>query len=177
VWTVTFAGTAVPVRRSKGLEDLVTLLLRPGADVAALDLATGAGATLTSADQEDLHAPGDLGDVVDAQARAAYAARIRRLQADLDEADSDGDAARSARLQHELDELTTHLAGAYGLHGPRRSGDPAERARAMVTARIRAAMAKVEQAHPTLGRHLRHSISTGRFCSYRPDDPVRWTVA
>jgi hypothetical protein len=45
-----------------------------------------------------------------------------------------------------------------------------------VTARIRAAIAKVGEAHPPLGRHLSHCIRTGRFCSYRPDEPVGWTI-
>ena len=177
VWTVTFASSTAPVRRSKGLEDLAVLLARPGQDVPALDLAGRAGAaTATAVAAEDLHEPGDLGEVVDATARTAYAARIRELQAELDDADAAGDPVRGERLQAELDVLTRHLAAAYGLHGPRRAGDPAERARAAVTARIRAAVAKVGGAHPALGKHLRHSVRTGRFCRYRPDEPVSWTI-
>jgi predicted ATPase len=176
VWTVAFAGTTAPIRRSKGLEDIAELLARPGQEVAALDLASGQGATVSSSPREILHEPGDLGEVADAAARAAYAARIEQLQSALDDADGSGDAERGSRLQAELDELTRHLAAAYGLHGPRRAGDPAERARAAVTARIRAAIGKVAGAHPALGRHLERSIRTGRFCSYRPDDPVVWTI-
>jgi predicted ATPase len=177
LWTVIFHGTSAPVRRSKGLEDIAVLLARPGQDVPALDLASGGGVAASASMGEDLHEPGDLGEVVDATARAAYSARIKELQSALDDADAAGDAERGARLQAELDELTRHLAAAYGLHGPRRAGDPAERARAAVTARIRAAIAKVGEAHPPLGRHLSHSIRTGRFCSYRPDEPVAWTIA
>ena len=176
LWTVTFDGTTAPVRRSKGLEDIAVLLARPGQDVPALDLASGGGVAAAAPTGENLHEPGDLGEVVDATARAAYAARIKELQSALDDSDAAGDAERGARLQEELDELTRHLAVAYGLLGPRRAGDPAERARAAVTARVRAAIAKVREAHPSLGRHLNRSIRTGRFCSYRPDDPVAWTI-
>ncbi|HEU4489333.1 MAG TPA: hypothetical protein VFR74_00545 [Jiangellales bacterium] len=176
LWTVTFDGTTAPVRRSKGLEDIAVLLARPGQDVPALDLASGGGVAAAAPTGENLHGPGDLGEVVDATARAAYAARIKELQSALDDSDAAGDAERGARLQEELDELTRHLAAAYGLHGPRRAGDPAERARAAVTARVRAAIAKVREAHPSLGRHLNRSIHTGRFCSYRPDEPVAWTI-
>jgi predicted ATPase len=176
VWTVTFDGTTAPVRRSKGLEDIAVLLARPGQDLPALDLASGGGVVTSAPAGEDLHESGDLGEVVDATARAAYAARIKELQSALDDADAARDAERGALLQAELDELTRHLAAAYGLHGPRRAGDPAERARAAVTARIRAAIAKVGEAHPPLGRHLSHCIRTGRFCSYRPDEPVGWTI-
>ena len=45
-----------------------------------------------------------------------------------------------------------------------------------MTARIRAAIGKVDQAHPALGRHLERSVRTGRFCSYKPEEPVAWTV-
>ena len=44
------------------------------------------------------------------------------------------------------------------------------------TARIRDVIAKIERLHPSLGRHLRQSIRTGVFCSYRPDEPPAWHV-
>ena len=119
---------------------------------------------------------GDLGDQIDAQARAAYTARIQELQSELDNADAAGDDERGARAQQELDFLISELSAAYGMRGPRRAGDPAEKARSAVTARIRAAIAKIRDAHPELARHLRNSIHTGRFCSYRPDDATRWRV-
>lgn len=182
LWRVTYAGTTVHVPALKGVADLAVLLDRPGREVPALDLAAARGDRLDPRDGVNgeepgtLSAPGDLGETVDAQARAAYAARIRQLQRDLDDADAAGDPARAVAAQLELDALTEHLAAAYGLRGARRSGDPAERARAAVTARLRAALAKVREVHPQLGRHLDRSIRTGRFCSYHPDDPVVWTV-
>ena len=118
----------------------------------------------------------DLGEQLDARARAAYTARIRELQDELDGADAAGDPERAARYQNELDFSARELSTAYGLHGPRRAGDPAEKARSAVTARIRAAIGKVDQAHPALGRHLERSVRTGRFCSYQPEEPVAWTV-
>ena len=124
----------------------------------------------------DFRAPGDLGEQIDAPARSAYAARIRELQRDLDDADTVGDAERGARAQAELDFLTRELSSAYGLRGPRRTGDPAERARAAVTARIRVALAKIRDAHGDLGRHLDRSIITGRFCGYRPEQPAKWVI-
>jgi hypothetical protein len=55
-------------------------------------------------------------------------------------------------------------------------GDPAERARSTVTARIRDALRRIERAHPELAHHLRRSVHTGVYCSYRPEDPVDWTL-
>jgi predicted ATPase len=176
LWQVSYAGREVHLPDLKGLADLAVLLTRPGREVAALDLATATAPGGRSGAVEDLAGVGDLGERLDASARAAYAARIRELQSDLDEADAAGDAERGSRVQAELDFLTRELSAAYGLHGPRRTGDPAEKARAAVTARIRAALAKIREVHPVLGRHLDRSIITGRFCSYRPEEDTRWTV-
>ena len=185
LWQVTYAGTTVHLPDLRGLRDLAVLLAQPGREVAALDLATpampAAGSerqrTALAAEREGaLGAPADLGEQLDAQARAAYTARIRELQDELDAADAAGDPDRAARYQDELDFIARELSAAYGLHGPRRAGDPAEKARSAVTARIRAAIGKVELAHPALGRHLERSVRTGRFCSYEPDEPVHWTV-
>ncbi len=183
LWQVSFAGTTVHVPDSKGMRDLAVLLAHPGREVAALDLATMTGAAPHGAPRQaatgtgDLQPPGDLGDRIDAQARAAYTARIRELQAELDDADRDGDVDRGARVSAELDFLTRELAGAYGMRGPRRAGDPAEKARSAVTARIRSAIAKVDQADPAAGAHLARSVHTGRFCSYRPEHPTIWRVS
>jgi hypothetical protein len=49
-----------------------------------------------------------------------------------------------------------------------------ERARKAVTMRIATAVRAIESVHPELARHLRNSVSTGRFCGYRPDRPVTW---
>ncbi|MGH9281609.1 MAG: hypothetical protein ACRD0S_01595, partial [Acidimicrobiales bacterium] len=75
------------------------------------------------------------------------------------------------------DALLAQLSGGVGLGGrARRAGSSAEKARVTVTRRIRDAMARVEAAHPELGRHLRHSVRTGAFCAYDPVTPVSWEL-
>ncbi len=51
-----------------------------------------------------------------------------------------------------------------------------ERARVAVTKRIKAALKKIPEHHPSLGHHLATCIKTGRSCSYTPDpeQPVAW---
>jgi len=62
------------------------------------------------------------------------------------------------------------LARAVGLGGhDRRAASHAERARLNVTRAIRAAMANLARANPSLGRHLASTIRTGRYWSYTPD--------
>jgi len=71
-----------------------------------------------------------LGEVVDAQALAAYRRRLAGIEAELDEADEWGDAARGALLTAEREALLAEISGATGLGGrPRMSGSSAERAR------------------------------------------------
>jgi AAA ATPase domain len=162
-WSLAWAGRTARVSDSKGMRDLAYLLARPGQEVPALDLAGRAG--------------GDLGQVIDARARAAYKARLAELEATLAEADAAGDAERARRAEAERDALVEQLAAAYGLGGrSRRAGAPAERARSAVTWRIRAALRRVDEVHPQLARHLRRSVRTGTFCSYDPDEPVDWVL-
>jgi hypothetical protein len=179
VWTLAYRGREVRMRDSKGLRDLHALLASPGTAVAALDLAAAAGGQRpgVSDGADGLHAPSDTGEVIDAQARAAYRQRLRELEQAAAEADAAADIERSARVAAERDALVEALTGAYGLGGRvRRSGSAAERARTAVTARIKDAIRRIGDAHPDLGRHLARSVRTGTFCVYEPDQPVRWSL-
>jgi hypothetical protein len=66
----------------------------------------------------------------------------------------------------------TELAG----HG---DGDAAslERARLAVTKAIKIVLARIDVAHPGLGRHLRATVRRGYYCTYLPDPrtPIAWT--
>jgi len=167
VWAVAFAGRQTQIRDSRGMRDLARLLTQPGRPVAALDLAAPAGSP----------SQGSLGEVIDAQARAAYRVRLAELESELGAADAAGDIGRSARMQAERDALIEQLSAAYGIGGrARRTGGSAERARTAVTGRIRDAIRRLEAASPELGRHLSRAVRTGAFCVYDPDPPVRWDV-
>jgi hypothetical protein len=121
-------------------------------------------------------AAADTGEVIDAQARAAYRDRLRELEEAAAEADAAADTGRSARIAAERDALVEALTQAYGLGGRfRRAGSDAERARTAVTARVKDAIRRIGEAHPDLGRHLARSVRTGTFCVYDPDQPTRWS--
>ena len=77
----------------------------------------------------------------------------------------------------ELDALVEQLSEAFGLGGrSRTTGSSAERARTAVTYRVRAAIRKLDQVHPDLGRHLANSVRTGTWCAYRPETQTSWTI-
>ncbi|WP_339133624.1 AAA family ATPase [Streptomyces sp. f51] len=178
LWHLVYAGREARLPDSKGLRDIAVLLGRPGIPVPATDLAAPggtAGDVGTSAG--DLHAPGDLGEVIDATARAAYRRRLRELEGEAEAADASGDAVRSRRIAEERDALVRQLSAAYGIGGRvRRAGSPAERARTAVTARVRAAVRRVAAAHPQLGRHLETAVRTGTLCVYEPETPPAWRL-
>jgi len=182
-WTLHYQGRHARLRNTKGLRDLAVLLAAPAREFAAVELAAERSVTARSAAPaadvaaSELHEPGDLGEVVDAQARAAYRGRLLELDEQEAEADARGDQQRSIALAAERDALLAQLSAAYGLGGrARRAGHPAERARTAVTARIRDALRRIEAAHPELGAHLRQSVSTGTFCRYRPEPPTTWRL-
>jgi tetratricopeptide (TPR) repeat protein len=187
-WTVCFERSVVRLKDSKGLRHLARLLANPGREFHAADLEAAEGqpgqaAPLESralGDPSELEVRPDLGDageLLDAQAKAAYKARLVELQAELDEAEHFNDLARAAKASAERDFLVGELARAVGLGGrDRRAASHAERARLNATRAIRAAMANLARANPSLGRHLSSTIRTGRYCSYTPDPrvPITW---
>lgn len=166
VWELRYRGRAVTVRATKGIADLARLFAANGTEIHCLDLADARVADAST------------GEVIDAAARRAYEQRIRDLQATIEEAEADNDVGRAEHAQVELDTLVDHLVAATGRSGrTRRAADSAERARSAVTQRIRSTIRRIEQLHPELGRHLRASVVTGLYCSYRPEQPTTWAVS
>ena len=161
VWLLEIGGVIAHLPHHKGLADLAVLLARPGEEVSALELIGGAP---------------QLGSdpVLDQTAKAAYRARLAELD---DEMRTTGDVTHLDALESERDAILDELASATGLGGrSRRLGDPGERARSTVTARIRDVLRRLDVVHPALAEHLRASVRTGRRCSYRPDSPVDWSL-
>ena len=159
--------SAIPARR--GFEHLYALLEQPGTEVPALRLAGGA---------ETVEQAG-LGEVVDAQALAAYRRRLAEIDSELDEADARGDAAQGAELTAERDALLAEVSAATGLGGrPRTSGSGAERARVTVRKAIATALDAIHGADPVVARHLTTHVRTGLRCCYEPDPdaPVEWRL-
>jgi hypothetical protein len=166
-WAFTFDGTTARVRHAKGIADLAVLLANGPREVHVRTLEGVDGAPATAAQP-----------ALDDTAVAAYRARVRDLEAELDDADRRADDERSSRLAAERDAIVEELTRGLGLGGRRRSAgsDPDERLRKAVSARVRASIDRLEALHPALGLHLRHAVRTGYWCSYAPERPVTWHV-
>ncbi|HEY7134311.1 MAG TPA: AAA family ATPase [Acidimicrobiia bacterium] len=176
VWRVSFHEHTALVDDRKGLRDLAYLLHHPRREVHVLDLVGSDRANpgdRTRLETEPVLVRGD--ELLDAQARRAYEARIVELDVDLSEAELAGDGELAARARAERDLLTDELARALGLGGrARQTPDAGERARQAVRARIRDAVRTLRRVHPSLAAHLEHSVRTGYFCCYEPEEPVTW---
>lgn len=179
VWRLRYEGVTATLKDSKGLRDLARLLTTPGEPVHVSELIAGSPSPRQrSAAPEDglTSTTGPVGDpVLDRAARDAYRRRIEDLREEIADAERCNDPARETRAREELDLLTAELGRAFGLGGrPRTLGDPVERARKAVAARIREAITRIGQAHPDLGVHLDRSVRTGTVCVYQPERPLRW---
>ena len=182
-WSVEFDGHTARVRDLKGMRYLARLLADPGREFHVLDLvATEAGSTAIHGGQAASGSDsvvGDMGELLDAQARTAYRRRLAEIDADIDQAQTIADTQRMAQAATERDFLMRELSRAFGLGGrTRRAGSASERARAAVTRALRTAMARIDTHHPALGDHLDRAVHTGTYCSYQPDPriPTTWQL-
>jgi hypothetical protein len=187
---VAYNDDVVRLKDSKGLRQIALMLAQPGREFPVTELE----ALVSGPADADRPAPsragdhgelglradtGDAGELLDAEAKAAYKARLDDLQEEIDEAEAFNDAERAEQARTEREFLVRELARAVGLGGrDRRAASHAERARLNATRAIRSAMANLAREHPVLGQHLAATIKTGRYCSYTPDPrtPVAWAL-
>jgi hypothetical protein len=182
-WTVAYEGSTVRVRDAKGMRYLARLLADPGREFHALDLVGHSVRQATTVKPTEAGmSVGEIGDAgvrLDAEAKAAYLARLRELEEEASEAEAWNDGERTARAQQEIAFLTDELKSAVGLGGrDRREASAAERARLSVTRAIRSAIVRIGEQHAALGGHLDATIHTGTYCSYLPDPrvPTAWEL-
>jgi hypothetical protein len=168
-WTVALEGQRVRVGDLVGMRYLSELLTRPGQVIAAVTLASHGSVPRSTTPQE----------VLDDEARAAYAARAHELTGELAEAEADNDIGRAERLRLEMDALVDELESATGLGGRSRTfNDPVERARTSVRKAIKRAIDVIDDANPAIAEILRSTVGTGTSCVYTPDPrrPVTWST-
>lgn len=180
--TVEFLDREVVVRDLTGHRALGRLLEVPGRHISAIDLVEAHPGRASPFDHGELtsrRGPDAGLPVLDDRARAAYRRRLTEIEADIAEADVQGDALRSEQAHADREYLVGELARAAGLGGrDRTTGGSAERARTSVTRAIRYAIRTLVEHHPEAAAHLRARIRTGTYCWYEPDPaaPVSWVT-
>ena len=178
-WTIAFEGDGFRIKDSKGIAYLARLLVRPGQEFHALDLAGSRAANPAPSALGELRVGTEdgAGPMLDEAAKAAYRARVEELRSEIAQGEEWNDTERAAQARAELEALTSELAAAVGLGGrDRQSASATERARVSVTRAIRSAIDRVSAESPALGNHLEATIRTGTYCSYTPDPraPITW---
>jgi pimeloyl-ACP methyl ester carboxylesterase len=189
-WTIACRGEIFRLRDVRGLAYIAYLLGHPGEEFHVLSLASKVGgtqnelaepATEEQAAQSDLTVGqmGDAGEMLDAQAKAAYKRRTAELREQLEEARELNQLERVDRLEDEIEAVGRELSRAVGLGGrDRRAASAAERARINVTRAIKVALERIAEHNPALATLLTSSIRTGTFCSYTQDArlPASWQL-
>jgi hypothetical protein len=182
-------GEVFRLKDVRGLAYIAYLLGHPGEEFHVLSLASKTGGKQGEADelveeqttQSDLTVGrmGDAGEMLDAQAKAAYKRRTAELREQLEEARELNQLEVVDRLEDEIEAVGRELSRAVGLGGrDRRAASAAERARINVTRAIKIALERIAEHNPALATLLTSSIRTGTFCSYAPDSrlPASWQL-
>lgn len=162
-WLFTLDDRSVLVEDSIGMTHLAVLIANPRREIQAAELVAGLVTLSTAA------ADGAVHPVLDRAAVAEYRNRVTELDVQLAQLGPGDDTASAESARAERDWLTAQLASATGLGGRTRSfPDQGERARVAVGKAIRRALARIEDADPVVGGHLRQAVHTGARCSYWP---------
>ena len=187
-WTISYLAGTFRLKDAKGLRYIAYLLARPGNRIHVYDLieavegSAAGGRTTIHTESEDLEIVREIdapAPTIDGRARSEYRARLRDLQADLDDSERMNDLGRSDLLRSEIEMVGEELTGSSGLgRRARATSGSAERARGLVGKNIRSMVEKIRLQHPALGRHFAGAISTGNFCAYQPDPdhPISWRL-
>jgi tetratricopeptide (TPR) repeat protein len=179
-WTVTYDGTTGRLKDMNGLHYITHLLRHPSREFHVLDLLQSPLPEFRGENHSQRAELRDQGlPILDGAAKSAYRQRLEELREELAEAEEFNDAGRTEHMRAEMEALTEQLASAVGLGGrDRRASSAAERARSTVTQRIKKALKKIGERHPSLADRLARRIKTGAFCVYEPDPvhPIVWQL-
>jgi hypothetical protein len=164
-WRIILQERSVLVADSIGMLHLAVLTANPRRDISAADLVAGVAALRGSGAGASAGQP-----VLDEHAIAEYRRRLTHLDTEIAERGAAGTLDHTARAQAERVWLAGQLASAAGLAGRTRSfPDDGERARVAAGKAIRRAVARITDADPVIGAHLRQAVRTGTRCSYWPN--------
>jgi len=158
-WSLTRGARTVRIKHVRGLTYLATLLDNPGRPFHAADLAG----------IDRVNTTGDIGPLLDTEAKTAYRARIEALRERATEAEAANDFETAACARAEIQSIAEQIAQAVGLGGrDRPASSGAERVRIAVTKAIRIAERRIAEHDEEVARYLELTVRTGTFCEFTP---------
>lgn len=159
-YAVPGTGGTLRFKTSRGMQYLAVLLDRPNTEVHVLEL-------VGASEHPDR---GDAGELVDPAALRAYRARIEKLRDALDTANALGDVEGAERARDEMQSIASEITRSTERGGrARRGASVVDRARSAVQRRIKDALDRIAESDPELGAWLKRAVTTGNYCTYRPD--------
>jgi tetratricopeptide (TPR) repeat protein len=169
-WDLSYAGQSAHIPDSPGVGYVANLVASPGRPLHALELMD---TRLDSCLRDQLVAEcrSRLRDLAGHATRDPVAAALARAEADRLQAELT--AASEAVV---VEPAVTDSEPVWGAPAPPGAGEVINRARRLVTIRVRVALERIEEAVPELGRHLRRSVRTGTFCLYEPVAVEGWKI-
>lgn len=170
VWVIKYEREMILMENARGLSYLARLLAEPSRIVPAVSLLAAVAGI------DPRIATGNSGEFADDPALATYKRRYIELQDDIEDAESDKDLGRLAKLKSEFEAFGFEIARATGLGGKKRERTDAERVRKSVSMAVSRAIDSICSAHALLGQHLRNSVSSGLTFQYSPDRKFDWLV-
>ncbi|MEL7340642.1 MAG: hypothetical protein AAGM67_09165 [Bacteroidota bacterium] len=164
-WEIGYQIQAGYLRDQKGFHDIRRLLARPHQEIHCLELMDAAWIQ-----QHDTLS-------LDAKTKRNYQERILHLQESMRQAEEKQAYQQAARLKQEYEQLLAHLSSALGLGQKAYQQDsPTEKARALISHRIKKAFRSIKKENAALAQHLENSIQTGVFCMYGPQHIPQWNL-
>lgn len=186
VWIVSYGGKTTHLPQMKGMEHIHLLLSHPGERQYVLDMdrKTKPGTRPYHLDEAAAFQQGlsvgrgsrDTGYAMDNEGVGSIGRRVLEIDAELEEARTNGDSLLVEELEREKLEHMDYLqgAGVCGPYGKRKLGDEVEKARKRIRERIQLALRKIRAVHREAGDHLIGAIDLGRFCVYTCPSPPAW---
>jgi hypothetical protein len=164
-WRIESGGRGAVVEHSIGMLHLAVLIANPRQEIPAIDLVAG----LAALNDTTKRATATAQPLLDREAMRAYRARLTRLNDEIRDLEAANEGERAASTRAERDWLESELVSATRIGGRSRSfADDTERARISVGKAIRRALARITDADPVIGDHLRRTVRTGVRCTYWP---------
>jgi hypothetical protein len=174
MWAIRFDGEETFLKDSQGLRCIAQLLAKPNDPVFVTELR----AVLNGQPPDTVvvqKTPRE--DVVDKTTLSELKRRYLELQAELSEAQTDGNEIMEREAEQEMEQIVQHLCQIKGMNGEtRKINDDFEKARSATSKAFWRSVNLIRDDAPQLATHLENSCVVGMVCNYSPDRAIHWNL-
>lgn len=168
IWVLKFEGEMKLMQDARGLFYVARLLAEPDRDVWCAHLlaaAVGIDPRITL---------GSSGPASDSPTMRKCKENLDDLREELDTAKASDDEGRIARIESDMQKITTQIARSMGLGGKIREITDVDKVRKSVSMAVSRAVESIRDEHQVLGKHLLSFLSSGTVFRYSPDRKIDW---